>query len=137
MAIWIARSANWLVGDWLVWVAKTLTSAFSLHCWRRHRNQCCIQTNRFRIRLPLYLINQTPREKFRHGVTLRLLSQPNHYTLVLQSPGLITLYTPRGISPRESKSLCPLCIQTQSFLLGDNSSIITLYLNPFITPSYY
>ena len=30
-----------------------------------------------------------------------------------------------------------LCIRTQCFLLGDDSSIITRYLNPLITSSYY
>jgi len=85
-----------------------------------------------------YLINQTPGEKLRHGAANSWASQTSAPTpaksceLLDQSD-----HTERNFSPRVWEQMGALCIQTQSFLLGDSSSIITLYLNPFITSNYY
>jgi hypothetical protein len=57
-------------------------------------------------------------------------------TLVLWTPGPIRSHREEFL-PESLWAPFVYCIQTQSFLLGDNSSIITLYLNPFITSSYY
>ena len=57
-------------------------------------------------------------------------------TLVLWTPGPIRSHREEFL-PEGLRAYGPLCIQTHCFLLGDNSSITTLYLNPFITSSYY
>ena len=63
-----------------------------------------------------YLINQTPGEKFRHGVTLRLLSQSNYYTLVLQSPEPIILHR-EAFLPESLRAYGPPLYTNSKFLV--------------------
>jgi hypothetical protein len=96
-------------------------------------------------RLP-YLINQTPGEKLRHGAALLLSTTPANswasQTSALTPAKSCKLLdqlnrTERNFSLRVWELMGALYMWNYCCLLGDNSSIITLYLNPFIISSYY
>ena len=87
-----------------------------------------------------------PRGEMRHGAALLLSTTPANswasQTSALTPAKFCKLldqldHTKRNFSPRVWELMGALYMRNHCFLLGDNSSIITLYLNPFITSSYY